>query len=332
MPAHTLHNLGRSQWPGVSPEQELYQSYSPEEDRRRTNLHYEQPAAFFHRLTGGEWNVYSCNLWNGAMTETQSQEAKLDLLAQLMALQPGQRILDVGCGWGGPLVYLSRKYGVEGVGLTLSSNQKQDAERRIARYGVNVQIVESHWLSYQDERGFDAIYTDEAIVHFHNLAEFFAKAHSMLRPGGRMVNKELHFSHSRHCRITRSTLPINELFGFTGNYRTLAAELDLLDQAHFEVGGIHHLPAEHYQKTLDRWLSNMHQHRAELSALVSVEYYLRVRKYLKLARMMISSHQFTNDVVVARRLDAAHCGPLLGNEYTTTPMAAGRRLAHGEIA
>src|SRR3712207_3410092 len=95
----------------VMPEHELYQSYSIAEDQLRTNLHYEQPPAFFYHITGGEWNVYSCNLWDDATTDTESQSAKLDLMAQSMQLQPGQRILDVGCGWAGPLVYLCKQYG-----------------------------------------------------------------------------------------------------------------------------------------------------------------------------------------------------------------------------
>src|SRR5205823_4876414 len=83
-----------SQWAGPAPDQELFQRYSNQEDAARTNIHYEQPREFFYAITGGEWNVYSCNLWTDATTDTESQEAKLDLLARLMELKPGQRILD----------------------------------------------------------------------------------------------------------------------------------------------------------------------------------------------------------------------------------------------
>src|SRR5687768_8297014 len=101
-----------------SPDQELYQARTVDEDRERTNGHYEQPVEFFLTMTGGEWNVYSANLWDAHISSvTESQEAKLDLLAEAMQLKPGQRIMDVGCGWGGPLVYLCKKYGVSGVGL-----------------------------------------------------------------------------------------------------------------------------------------------------------------------------------------------------------------------
>ncbi|HEX2911475.1 MAG TPA: class I SAM-dependent methyltransferase, partial [Chloroflexia bacterium] len=142
-----------------TPDKSLYQTYSIEEDKERINYHYERPVEFYLPILGGEWNVYSCNLWgDNITTDTQSQEAKLDLMAELMNLKPGQRILDVGCGWGGPLTYFCHKYGVEGVGLTTSPIQKKAAEDRIARYGVNAKINVTHWEEFEDEQGFDAIY------------------------------------------------------------------------------------------------------------------------------------------------------------------------------
>src|SRR5207245_4016618 len=107
------------------PEHQLYHEYSTNEDQERTNVHYEQPPEFFVLFTGGEWNVYSCNLWDGAEDDTQSQEMKLDMMARFMELESGKRILDVGCGWAGPLVYLCQKCSVEGLGLTISPTQKQ---------------------------------------------------------------------------------------------------------------------------------------------------------------------------------------------------------------
>jgi len=66
-----------------------WRAYSPAEDKERTNVHYERPPEFFTLITGGEWNVYSCNLWEPGATETQSQERKLDLLGELLRLKPG---------------------------------------------------------------------------------------------------------------------------------------------------------------------------------------------------------------------------------------------------
>ncbi|HEU4753699.1 MAG TPA: class I SAM-dependent methyltransferase, partial [Armatimonadota bacterium] len=249
----------------------MYRPYTPTEDRERTNSHYEQPTPFFYALTGGQWNVYSCNLWDGARTDTESQVAKLDLLAQLMELKPGQRVLDVGCGWGGPLVYLATRYGITGVGLTLSSLQRRAAEERAARWGAHAQFVESHWSDYRPDTPFDVVYTDEVIVHFFDLAGFFRRVHSWLRPGGRMLNKELHLTHRRYSAMSRTMSHINEIFGGTGNYRTLAEELELVGQAGFEVQRIHQLPTSHYQKTVDRWEENLLANRADLEPLVGAD-------------------------------------------------------------
>ena len=282
----------------VTPENELYHAYSVAEDKQRTNVHYEQPPAFFYNITGGEWNVYSCNLWDDATDDTASQAAKLDLAAQLLDLRPGQRILDVGCGWGGPLTYLCKTYGLQGVGLTLSSTQRQAAEERIARYGVDVEIVESHWQEYEAELPFDAIYTDEVIVHFYDLGGFFRKAHALLRPGGRMANKELHFVHPKYQRMTRGGAFVNKIYGSTGNYRTLAEELNLLYDAGFELDAVHEIPRAHYYKTLERWMTNQHEHHDELVDLVGEQYYREFRMYLRLARQVIGN--MTLDVVVGR--------------------------------
>ena len=291
-----------SEWTGPAPEQQLYVPLTPQEDKEHTNVHYEQPPEFFNTITGGEWNVYSCNLWDGATNDTESQEAKLDLFAQLMELQAGQRILDVGCGWAGPLVYLCKTYGTQGVGLTLSPTQKAFADQRIARYGVDVQVHECHWQDFEDDRGFDAIFTDEVIVHFSDLGGFFAKAHALLRPGGRFLNKELHFRSSRYKQITRADVFVNEIYGLTGNYRTLADELQLLDANGFALDVVHQIPMPHYQRTLDRWLANMYEHRERLQELVGEEHYRHFRTYLRIAHRIMNGRTMTLDVVKSSKL------------------------------
>jgi cyclopropane-fatty-acyl-phospholipid synthase len=282
-------------------EEQLYQPLTVEEDRQRTNTHYEQPVEFFYTLTGGEWNVYSANLWTGSSSQTESQERKLDLLADAMQLREGMRIMDVGCGWGGPLVYLSTKYGVRGVGLTLSSLQKAAAEERIARHGADVTIVESHWKDYVDDEPFDVIYTDEVIVHFFDLGDFFKKVYGMLRPGGRMVNKELHLVNARHSDMTRAMSFINEIFGSTGNYRTLAEELTLANEADFDVESVRQMPLLEYQKTIDSWIANIKGSRARLEELVGRETFRRFQTYLTLCHHIHGGTRMTLEIVTCRK-------------------------------
>jgi cyclopropane-fatty-acyl-phospholipid synthase len=289
-----------------APEQQFYQAYSAEEDKERTNVHYEQPVEFFYAVTGGRWNVYSCNIWDEGAVEddTTSQEAKLDLMAEQMDLKPGMRILDVGCGWGGPLTYLCKKYGVTGVGLTLSPAQKKAADERAAREGVadSVEIIECHWRDYAgQEASFDAVYTDEVIVHFNDLGGFFEKAYSVLREGGRMVNKELHFTHKRYAEMTRGLSLINEIYGSTGNYRPLGEELTLANDAGFDVIRIHQMPLHHYRTTMAHWVSNMWNDRARLEEMVGKEYFKRFRAYLKVCLHIFHGQTMTLDIVVSRK-------------------------------
>jgi len=284
--------------PAPRAEHQLYHEYSVEEDQQRTNVHYEHPVEFFYLFTGGEWNVYSCNLWDEARNDTESQEAKLDMTARLAGLKPGMRILDVGCGWAGPLTYLCEKYGVTGVGLTLSPTQKQSADERIALHGVDAQVKICHWQEYEDPEPFDAIVTDEVIVHFFDLGGFFNKAHALLKPGGLMVNKELHHKHPKHAVLERGGEFISEIYGDTGNYRTLADELQLGYDAGFEMT-VHHIPARHYETTLDHWQSNMYEHRERIKELLGAEGYKNWRIYLKLARRI--QKNMTLDYVVGRK-------------------------------
>jgi cyclopropane-fatty-acyl-phospholipid synthase len=283
------------------PEEQVYQSFSIDEDKARTNVHYELPVEFFKALTGGEWNVYSANTWNRATTETESQEEKLDLLGELMGLRPGMRILDVGCGWGGPLTYLSRRFGVEGVGLTLSPLQKAAAEERVARYGANVSIFERHWKDHTDDRPFDAVYTDEVIVHFNDLGGYFAKVYSLLRPGGLMLNKEIHYTHRRYAELTRAMVFVNETYGFTGNYRTLAEELTLVGEAGFDLRRVEPLSTAQYVRTVDNWSANLKTHRTRLEELVGRDTFRRIQVYLAVGRHSLKGSRVTLDVVVAEK-------------------------------
>ncbi|HUR03718.1 MAG TPA: class I SAM-dependent methyltransferase [Nonomuraea sp.] len=293
-------------WDGPGDGQGLFQRYSTEEDQRRTNVHYEQPVEFFTTLTGGAWNTYSANLWHpGIETDTQSQEAKLDLLAEHMKLQPGMRVMDVGCGWGGPLAYVCKTYGVEGIGLTLSPKQKAFAEQRMASLGLadRVRIVESHWADFEgvEPGSVDAIFTDEVIVHFNDLGGFFEKAHGWLKAGGRMVNKELHFVHSSYKTLSRAATLIHEIYGLTGNYRMLSDELQLLDEAGFKQA-VYTIPQWHYTRTAERWVQNMDDNRARLEEVVGAEYFRRFKTYVKIVRKMTVSESMTLDVVVGTKI------------------------------
>lgn len=278
------------------------QAATAQEDVERTNAHYDLPPEFFLTLTGGKWNCYSSNLWDGSATETEAQERKLDLLADLMELRPGQRVLDVGCGWGGPLVYLAKRYGVRGVGLMLSAPQLDYAQERARREDADVEFRICHWQDFDDGEAFDAVYTDEVIVHFRDKLGYFRKVRSILRERGVMLNKEGHFASSQYYRPTAAGAAVSDIFVESGSYGLLHDELALVDQMGFALERTVPIPVRNYKKTLDTWAANLRRSRDRLEELVSPEQYRRYLRYLRLASRIAGGPWMTVDVVLARKL------------------------------
>ena len=276
---------------------------SVNEDFERTNTHYDLPAEFFITLTGGRWNCYSCNVWDGAETETESEERKIDLLVELMELRPGQRILDVGSGWGGPLVYLAKRYDVRGVGISLSPSQTAYARERADRERVPVDFRVCHWRDLDHTEPFDAVYTDEVVCHFKDLAGYFNKVRHLLKPGGRMLNKELHLTSSRYLRKTKAGSFLTGVIGGSGEYRLLHDELAVLDGAGFALERVLQIPIVNFQKTSDAWLRNLQRARSRLEEIVGSEEYRRNATYLRFARRSFANPIVSVDVVVATPVD-----------------------------
>ena len=267
----------------------FYHAFDIDEDAARSAYHYEQDAEFYYLHTGGEWNVYSCLLWKDGFSITQAQEKKLDKLAEMLGLQRGMHILDVGCGWGGPLVYLCKKYGVTGHGIAVSPKQIAAATERAARYGVAARFELTHWQNLPEVETYDAIYSDEVIVHFNDLGGFFAKCHKLLKYSGLMAHKELHLTHTRHGDLGPISEHVNAIFGYTGNYVTLHRELQLLEENGFQLKSVYEIPlAPHYHRTVDTWLSNTFEHRARLKEIAGEQFYKDFRAYLKVVRFVFT--------------------------------------------
>jgi cyclopropane-fatty-acyl-phospholipid synthase len=281
----------------------LYTRYDRSEEMARTTYHYEKPSEFFTTLTGGEWNVYSGLLWEDGFTVTQAQEKKLDCVAELLGLRPGMRVLDVGCGWGGPLVYLCRRYGVSGHGITITPGQLPIAQARAARHGVNARFEVRHWEDLPEVAAYDAIYSDEVLVHFPNLKVFFAKASAVLCPGGRMAHKELHLVNSRHATMSRFGKQIHQVYGYSGHYVPLHAELSALDAAGFDLEHVVEIPLEHYHRTMLTWLKHLAEGRARLTTLVGADVYRQYCIYLRGYRRMFDAGVFRLDVISSIKKD-----------------------------
>jgi cyclopropane-fatty-acyl-phospholipid synthase len=166
-------------------------SHSKERDAAAVRHHYDVSNEFFELFLDKSM-TYSCAVFSrGASTLEQAQYEKLDLVCKKLALKEGERVLDVGCGWGAFVLHAAKHYGVKAVGITLSPPQAELARRRAAEAGLSDKI-EVRVADYRDVFGerYDAIASIGMVEHVGaNQIDAYAKQlHSLLGPEGRLLN------------------------------------------------------------------------------------------------------------------------------------------------
>jgi cyclopropane-fatty-acyl-phospholipid synthase len=191
-----LAALRAGAWRGVPrvPEMELRpkgRRHSILRDKRAVTHHYNLSNEYF-ALFLDESMTYSCGLWSrGASTLEEAQRDKLELVCSKLDLAPGQRVLDVGCGWGSFAIHVAREHGVHVTGITLSEPQAALARERAAQAGV-ADRVDIRVMDYREIAGetFDAVASIGMVEHVGNvnIDAYFAKLAALLAPGGRLLN------------------------------------------------------------------------------------------------------------------------------------------------
>jgi cyclopropane-fatty-acyl-phospholipid synthase len=166
-------------------------THSKERDSRAVRHHYDVSNEFFE-LFLDESMTYSCAIFSrGAATLEEAQHAKLDLVCKKLALTEGERVLDVGCGWGACAIHAARDYGVTVVGITLSPPQAELARRRGAEAGLSDK-VEIRVADYRDLHGerYDAIASIGMVEHVgeSQIDVYADKLARLLGPNGRLLN------------------------------------------------------------------------------------------------------------------------------------------------
>lgn len=277
----------------------LYQEYLLEDEIERLAYHYNVPCDFFAIITGGQWHTYSGSIFSPGDCMTKAQERKLDVFARLMQLKPGMQILDVGSGWGGPLVYLCHKYGVHGTGITVTEKQIPFSESRAKLYGVEANFVLSHWETFQHPTLFDAIFTDEVVVHFNDLSGFFKKCSALLKPGGLVVNKELHLTHEKFKDWSDPLgVHVNKVYGFTGNYRLLNEEVACAREGGFSLREKVDIPIANYSHTVQHhWIKNLLDNRDILTEMTSEQHVRDFYKYLRCTLVSFRRNVFEQNIL-----------------------------------
>ena len=166
-------------------------------DRAAIAHHYDLSNAFYEFLLDPQL-AYSCGYWTRPAGPdyglVDAQRDKLDLICRKLALAPGLRLLDVGCGWASLVIHAAQHYGVRAVGVTLSARQRELGLRRVAELGLQDR-VEIRLQDYRevDDQPFDAVSSIEMGEHVgqHNYPVYAAQLHRLLRPQGRLLLQQM---------------------------------------------------------------------------------------------------------------------------------------------
>jgi cyclopropane-fatty-acyl-phospholipid synthase len=245
----------------------------PRHTRRRDaaaiSHHYDVSNAFY-RLVLGPSLTYSCAVFEHPdATLEEAQAAKHELVCSKLGLEPGMRLLDVGCGWGSLLRHAAEHHGAHGVGVTISARQAELARERIAEAGLGERI-EIRLADYRDVRDgpFDVISSIGMFEHvgLSRLGLYFSRLYELLRPGGRLLNHGIARPSGRRPPLRRSTFVGRFVFP-DGELHELGTVVSAIQNAGFEARHTESL-REHYALTLRAWVRNLEANWEEAVAEV----------------------------------------------------------------
>ncbi len=237
--------------------------HSKRRDAAAISHHYDVGNDFYALVLGPSM-AYSCAVWDdeAAGLET-AQEAKIDLVCRKLGLQPGMRVLDVGCGWGSFALHAAQRYGANVIGITLSSEQAALAGKRVADAGLTDR-VDIRVQDYRDvgDGPFDAISSIGMSEHVgsEQMPAYVARLHGLLRPGGRLLNHAISWNDGPTDPDPDSFIP-RYVFP-DGEMLSLAETVGALEAGGFEVLDVEAL-RRHYALTLRAWVRNLEDHWTE---------------------------------------------------------------------
>lgn len=254
----------------------------PETNRANVAYHYDVSNDFYRLFLDAEM-VYTCGYFvedHGDIDRAQAD--KLDMICRKLRLKPGERFLDIGCGWGALVCHAARHYGVEAHGVTLAAEQLALAEEKAKRLGITDRVT-FHFKDYVEMEGtFDKIASIGMFeqVGLANHPTYFATVNRLLRPQGLY----LHHTIARRAkksdrRFTKMTSEYRALVRYVfpgGELDHLGMSIANLERAGFEIHDVEGW-REHYQKTTRLWWERLLARRAEAEALVGPQ---KVRMWL----------------------------------------------------
>ncbi len=241
-------------------------------------FHYDVSNEFYQLFLDPEM-LYSCAYftdWNNSLAV--AQQDKLEMICRKLRLQPGESMLDIGCGWGGLICYAAQNYGVTAHGVTLSQTQYDFAKAKIEQLGLDDRVT-VEIRDYQDLDGhFDKIASVGMFEHIGiaNYAKYFTKVRSLLADRGILLNHAIARNSKKSKRNARKIRPERKLilkYIFPGSELTSAGfTQDAMEQNGFEV---HDVEAwrEHYALTCRHWCKRLSANKEKAIELVGYQRY-----------------------------------------------------------
>jgi cyclopropane-fatty-acyl-phospholipid synthase len=277
----------------------------------------------FYEIVLGSSMVYSCAYWEDAGTLEGAQRDKLDLVCRKLALRPGIRLLDVGCGWGSMAVHAAREYGVSVVGVTLSQEQAAYARKRVADEGLTDR-VEIRVQDYRDvtDGPYDAISSIGMAEHVgsERYLEYARVLHALLKPGGRLLNHQI----ARRPQTDESAYSVDRFIDAyvfpDGELAPVGTTVTQLERAGFEVRDVESL-REHYALTLRQWVANLEAQWVRAVRLTSPGRARVWRLYMAASALAFERNRIgVNQVLAVRTPEPGSSGmPLRARTWNTRP-------------
>jgi cyclopropane-fatty-acyl-phospholipid synthase len=255
--------------------------HSKARDRQAVAYHYDVSNDFY-ALWLDKRMVYSCAYFASPDEDLDAaQERKLNYVCRKLRLRRGERLLDIGCGWGGLIVHAARRYGVDALGITLSEPQAELANERIRQAG----LAGCCWAEVRDYReieewaGYDKLVSVGMFEHVGEamLPEYFRRAHRLLRPDGVFLNHGI--SRKRGEPALRGTSFVERYVFSDGELVPISATLRAAEEGGFEVRDVESL-REHYALTLGHWVSRLEARRDEARRITDETTYRVWRLYM----------------------------------------------------
>jgi len=259
--------------------QYLYQPHTYEKDKRYISEPYDLGNDFYAKWLDKDL-LYSCAYFK---TENDSidaaQEQKREHVCRKARLAPGETLLDIGCGWGGLLIYAAQHHGISGVGVTLSKEQAAFGNMRIKEAGLSnrIHVEHAHWRDLEKQnRVFDKVVSVGCLEHvgkrWHDL--FFTVAKKSLKPEGTFV------LHSIAKRNRGPSLAFGNKHIFPGVYTPTLAEIaECLERQRMRIHDVENLRL-HYSLTEQRWVDAFERRADEFRATYGEPFVRMFRLYL----------------------------------------------------